>query len=191
MKVLANLKTKKIEGFSRWDDFSFNPLTHVVVDAVDAPDVELDKLNATNDGIDKPTQDDLIALSKAEKIKEIENALQKIMDEEARMLGYDNVVTAITYAAETAVTKFSTDGKSFRKWRSLVWAYAYAELAAYETAMTTYTIDMATYQADLDQYNIDVLADPPLSPLPIAPVLPIEPTTPTIDSIVAGMPVRV
>lgn len=65
MKVLCNKTTKKIEGFSRRDDFDFNPSTHVVIDIYEMPDLELDRLNDTNDGIRNPTQaelDDLAAI---------------------------------------------------------------------------------------------------------------------------------
>jgi len=56
MKILCNLITKKIEGFSKFGDFEYDPLTHVVLDVTEFPNMELDKLNATNDGIIKATQ---------------------------------------------------------------------------------------------------------------------------------------
>lgn len=68
----------------------------------------------------------------SQKISAIEYAIQAELDKEAVLAGYDNIHTAVTYAAETAVAKFSTDGKSFRKWRSLVWKYAYDVLADYQ-----------------------------------------------------------
>lgn len=56
MKVLCNKTTKKIEGFSRWDDIEFNPDTHIVIDITEMPDMDLDKLNDKNTGIVKVTQ---------------------------------------------------------------------------------------------------------------------------------------
>jgi len=56
-------------------------------------------------------------------IESIIVAIQSELDKEARSLGYDSIHTAVTYAAETSVAKFQTEGKSFRKWRSLVWEY--------------------------------------------------------------------
>ncbi|SCZ14514.1 hypothetical protein [Pseudomonas sp. NFACC37-1] len=49
---------------------------------------------------------------------------QVFMDEKAREAGYDNLLTAISYAEEPTVEKFQNEGKAFRAWRSLVWAYA-------------------------------------------------------------------
>lgn len=68
----------------------------------------------------------------AKAIDSIAAAIQSELDKEAQILGYDNIHTAVTYATEPAVAKFQTDGKSFRKWRSNVWAYCYAILADYE-----------------------------------------------------------
>lgn len=129
--------------------------------------------------------------AKAQYVAVVAAAVQSAMDAEAQANGYDNVFTAVTYAGETAVTKFSDDGKSFRKWRSLVWKYCYDALAQYETEHATYVTDKATYDAALAQYQIDILADPPLDPAPVEPVAPVEPIPPTIDEIVLGMPARV
>lgn len=142
-----------------------------------------------------------------EYIQQVSGAVQNVLDAEAQSLGYDNIHTAVTYAAETAVAKFSTDGKSFRKWRSLVWAYCYAALEQFETDMAAYIIEMGTYQTDLDQYNLDhalylddlaqyeidvILDDTLIAPTePTSPATPTEVVAPTIDDIVSGMPARV
>lgn len=68
----------------------------------------------------------------SQKIALIESAIQSELDKEAVLAGYDSVHTAVTYADETAVATFSTDGQSFRKWRSLVWKYSYDVLADYQ-----------------------------------------------------------
>lgn len=57
-----------------------------------------------------------------------ELAIQGRLDEAARGRGYDSIATAVSYAEEPAVARFQEDGKAFRAWRSLVWAYAYQEL---------------------------------------------------------------
>lgn len=59
-----------------------------------------------------------------------EKAIQGHLDAAARARGYDSIATAVSYAEEPAVPKFQADGKAFRAWRSLVWAYAYQELAS-------------------------------------------------------------
>jgi hypothetical protein len=60
---------------------------------------------------------------------QFEQATQAKLDTAAQAQGYDNVSTAISYAAEPSVPKFQNDGIAFRTWRSLVWAYAYEQLA--------------------------------------------------------------
>lgn len=61
---------------------------------------------------------------------EFEGAIQLQLDAAAKAHGYDNINTAVSYAEEPAVEKFYLEGRAFRAWRSLVWAYAYEQLAA-------------------------------------------------------------
>lgn len=56
------------------------------------------------------------------------DVVQQCMDDAARALRYDNITTAITYAEEPAVPKFQSEGRAFRAWRSLVWAFCYGLL---------------------------------------------------------------
>ncbi|WP_288355208.1 hypothetical protein [uncultured Pseudomonas sp.] len=60
---------------------------------------------------------------------QFEQAIQSHLNSAAQSLGYDSIATAVSYAEEPAVQRFQNDGKAFRAWRSLVWAYAYQELA--------------------------------------------------------------
>lgn len=57
------------------------------------------------------------------------DAIQQHMDNAAQTFGYDSVQTAVTYAEEPAWPKFQQEGRGFRAWRSLVWAYTYEQLA--------------------------------------------------------------
>ena len=59
-----------------------------------------------------------------------EQAIQGHLNAGAVAAGYDDVSTVVSYAEEPAVPKFQNDGIAFRKWRSLVWAYAYEQLDA-------------------------------------------------------------
>jgi len=61
--------------------------------------------------------------------RSFERAIQSHLDAAARDRGYDSISTAVSYAEEPAVPKFQSDGMAFRAWRSLVWQYAYQELA--------------------------------------------------------------
>lgn len=60
---------------------------------------------------------------------ELVNAVQGHLDATARLLGYDSIATAVTYASEAAVTQFQTEGQAFREWRSFVWEHCHAVLA--------------------------------------------------------------
>lgn len=62
--------------------------------------------------------------------KQLTDAVQAHMDKTAQTKGYDNLLTAVTYADEPAIPKFQTEGIAFRAWRSAVWDYCYAQLAA-------------------------------------------------------------
>lgn len=57
------------------------------------------------------------------------DAIQLHMDNTARTFRYDDIKSAVTYAEEPSVPKFQMEGRGFRAWRSLVWAYAYEQLA--------------------------------------------------------------
>lgn len=100
----------------------------------------LETIAETYIGDDLPTQNEMDAAwitiqesdSKNKIIESFADAIQFELDKEAQLFGYDNIHTAVTYANETSVAKFSTDGKSFRKWRSLVWVYCYDILSQYE-----------------------------------------------------------
>ena len=68
-------------------------------------------------------------LIQAEITATFEQAIQARLNEAAIAARYDSIATAVSYAEEPAVPKFQNDGKAFRAWRSLIWAYAYEQLA--------------------------------------------------------------
>lgn len=70
------------------------------------------------------------------------DAVQSHMDAAAKLAGYDDIKTAVTYADEPVVAKFQNEGAAFRAWRSLCWAYCYEQLASVEAGTRTQpTID--------------------------------------------------
>lgn len=75
--------------------------------------------------------------SAAEISKLYENAVQAKLDGAAQAARYDSIATAVSYSEEPAVPKFQNDGKAFRAWRSLVWAYTYEQLAAVKAGERT------------------------------------------------------
>lgn len=73
-----------------------------------------------------PTPADLPTIE--EITKSLTYKVQQHLDKEAQKLGYDNIISACSYAAGTTTNKYKTDGISFLNWRSNVWDYCYALL---------------------------------------------------------------
>ena len=61
-----------------------------------------------------------------QQIKSFEDAVQNLLDGEAKARGYDNITTACSYAG--APNPFQVEAISFITWRGYVWAHCYAEL---------------------------------------------------------------
>lgn len=68
-----------------------------------------------------PTKEQRIAANTA--------AVQAELDRQAQAKGYDNIVSACSYAAQPSGAPFQAEGAAFLKWRSDVWSQAYATLA--------------------------------------------------------------
>jgi hypothetical protein len=107
MKVLCNLTTKKIEGFSRWDDIPFNPETHIVLDVNEVPNMENQRLNDTNDGLrpinqaeidaeDEENKDYLISQQLNSGARNIEKAVTLTILEEINALRAKHALPEIT-----------------------------------------------------------------------------------------------
>lgn len=71
----------------------------------------------------------VLVTTDAERIEAVRVRLQRVMDDAARAIGYDDIKTAITYADEPAVPKFQAEGQALRAWRSQVWDACYAHPA--------------------------------------------------------------
>lgn len=59
-------------------------------------------------------------------IQAFKDAIQSTLDEAARAKGYDDIVSACSYAGYPNV--FQAEAITFGQWRANVWAYGYAEL---------------------------------------------------------------
>lgn len=59
---------------------------------------------------------------------QLTDAVQRVLDNKAQKLLYDNCLSVCSYI-DTGVQKFDDEGKAFRAWRSQVWAKGYAILA--------------------------------------------------------------
>lgn len=70
-------------------------------------------------------------------IERFRSVIQEHMDAAARLVGYDDIKTAVTYAEEPAIPKFQAEGKALRAWRSLVWAYGHEQIDAVQSGART------------------------------------------------------
>jgi len=77
--------------------------------------------------------------------------LESTLDNKAKEYGYDNIKTAVTYADEPIVEKFQLEGIEFRRWRSLVYAYGYEQLARIESGET---ITLEEFEAGIPSINL-------------------------------------
>ncbi len=77
----------------------------------------------------EPTAEEISAA----KIMAAEQAIQAHLDAKAQAEGFDNILTAVSYAATPAGTPFQAEGKSFAVWRAKVWSKAYEILGAAQT----------------------------------------------------------
>ena len=70
---------------------------------------------------------DLAAGVFADAAKRFEGAIQNHLDTTAQAAGYDNMLSASSYAG--FANSFQVESQNFIAWRGSVWDYAYAELA--------------------------------------------------------------
>ena len=57
----------------------------------------------------------------------LESAVQAFMDSQARIAGYDSLLSAVSYSGST---KFGAQALAFIAWRDAVWTYCYGVEAA-------------------------------------------------------------
>lgn len=67
-----------------------------------------------------PTEEEIAAQTQARYTA----LIQKVLDDAAKELGYDNCLSVCSYV-DTGVAKFDAEGTAFRAWRSAVWAKGY------------------------------------------------------------------
>lgn len=65
--------------------------------------------------------------------KQLSDAVQRVLDNKAQELLYDNCLSVCSYI-DTGVTKFDAEGRAFRAWRSAVWAKGYEILAQVQSS---------------------------------------------------------
>ena len=83
--------------------------------------------------------------------KVVTATIQKVLDDKAKEKGYDDVVSACSYAAVENV--FQAESKKFVVWRANMWAYAFAQLAAVAEGMRTLPMSTDELVAELPAYE--------------------------------------
>jgi hypothetical protein len=78
---------------------------------------------------------DLAAGLFADKARGYEKAVQAHLDAGAQAAGYDNVLSACSYAGYA--NPFQVEGQSFTAWRGTVWEYCYTQLALVQAGTRT------------------------------------------------------
>lgn len=78
---------------------------------------------------------DLAAGVFADKVAQYETAVQAHLDSAALDVGYDNILSACSYAGYA--NPFQAEGQSFLVWRGAVWQYCYAQVAAIQAQQRT------------------------------------------------------
>jgi len=61
-----------------------------------------------------------------DKTARFEKAVQAHLDDTAKVSGYDNILSACSYAGHT--NPYQTEGQSFLSWRGAVWSYCYIQI---------------------------------------------------------------
>ena len=79
------------------------------------------------DGIYQPDAVAIDARAVEQQQKSLEQAVQSHLDSKARERGYDNIVSACSYATSTGT--FGTEGQAYVEWRDSVWTYCYNVLS--------------------------------------------------------------
>lgn len=80
-------------------------------------------------------------------------AVDSHLNTTAQTYGYDNIVTAVTYADENSVSAFQVEGTALRAWRSLVYEYLYAQLAEVEVGNRSMPETVEDLIAELPTYT--------------------------------------
>lgn len=85
-------------------------------------------------------------------------AVQQVLDSVAQSKGYNDIISACSYAAQVVGQPFQAEGAAFLTWRSTVWSTSYAMLAQVSAG----TIAMPTVEQALAL--IPTFVDPSTTP---------------------------
>lgn len=106
--------------------------------------------NAIDDIVDNPpapTEEQLVADFAAWAVVDT----QAMLDQHAQAHGYDNVLSARSYAG--FANAFQAEGQAYVAWSGAVWANCYAKLGSRQPAAPIPAKDSATWRASLPAYE--------------------------------------
>jgi hypothetical protein len=113
MQTVTNNHTNAIVYTGPNNYFSFVPYL-ICKDFMDS-NCTNENYTINNDAVIPPTEQDYI------------NAVQNILDSTAQSKGYENILSACSYASIS--NTFQAEGILFLQWRSACWTYCYTQLA--------------------------------------------------------------
>lgn len=90
--------------------------------------VPINIIEATRDDETIYEYDMMLVRQGSDEIATAINAVQEMMDLKAKERGYDNILSACTYATNTN-TKFAAEGQACVTWRDSVWSACYQIMA--------------------------------------------------------------
>jgi hypothetical protein len=93
--------------------------------------------NAVEESFSPPSAE----LNTDEKVRRYKVAVSRFIDSQAQDLGYDSIITAVTYADEPADVVTQQEGAALREWRSLCWKTCREILADWEAGGPEPTIE--------------------------------------------------
>ncbi|AQW81279.1 hypothetical protein [Campylobacter pinnipediorum] len=99
----------------------------IVVDTLDFDDGEYTELEPFDDSFWDGKKWVKSPITKEKLIQEFKDRVQAHLDKEAQSHGYDNIVSACSYAGYE--NEFKEEGEAFGKWRAKVWKKWYIFLA--------------------------------------------------------------
>lgn len=93
---------------------------HIVLDGPLPQPWVVYRANAARDGVEiaPPAPPDVEQLT-----LQFRDAVSRRIEQAARDMGYDNILSAVSYADEPAVLEYQAEGRALRRWRSLVWKH--------------------------------------------------------------------
>lgn len=99
---------------------------------------------------------DVIANNISSRMERLRNdfiaSVQTHLDDEARSRGYDNILSACSYAS-SSVPKFKTEGKAAVLWRDQVWAYCYAQFDSIQAGTRAFPATTQSFLEELPTIN--------------------------------------